>query len=258
MANASGNLSVGDEGRLTVTVRNDGPGDAENAVVRLLAPGENVEPQSTEVAVGSLAAGASTTVSFPVEVTTSADPGPRQFSFVVDYDDTDGTARTSDRLPAQVDVGPEREEFRIVRRSGPVDVGGTATVTLELTNERNGTVRNVNAKAFVDDPLSVDRDEAFVAELAPGESVNVTFEVSASGDAPPGTYPLSVDFQYDTAAGDTKLSEPYEVPVEVREPEGGGLFGSLWAVLVVLALLLVGVGVAVTVRRQRDEGDGGD
>jgi len=259
LSNVSANLSVGDEGVVTGTVTNEGPGDAENAVVTLVLDDENVNAQERQFAVGSLPAGESANVSFSVEVASSAEPGLRQLSFAVEYDDAGGTQRTSDRLAAQVEVNPERDEFIVVRRTGVLDTGGTETVTVELTNNRDGTVRNVNAQAFVDDPLSLDRDEAFVAELEPGESTNLTFEVSASGDAADGTYPLSLDFQYDTAAGESKLSEPYEVPIEVREPEDGGLFSGLFATLaVVLAVVLVGVGVAMTVRRRRGDDVDGD
>lgn len=252
LANVSSNLSVGDEGVVTGTVVNQGPSVARNAVVTLSVDNENVNPQETEYAVGTLAAGESANVSFPIEVTDSAESGVRQLSFAVEYDNAEGDPRTSEALNAQVDVAPQRDEFEIDRYDATLDVGATRTVTVEVTNNRDSTVRNVNAQAFVDDPLSLGDDEAFVAELEPGESANVTFEISASENANPGTYPLTLDFQYDTADGETKLSDTYDVPIEVREPESGGFLsfvtGSPIGPVLIAVLLAVGIGWAWTRR----------
>ena len=261
LANVSGNLSVGEEGTVTGTVTNEGPSAARNAVITLSADNANVNPLESEFVVGTLAAGESANFSFPIEVTDSAEPGARQLSFAVEYDNAEGEPRTSDTIAAQVDVPPGRDEFDITRRNASVEVGGSETIELEITNTRNSTVRNVNAKAFVDDPLSLADDEAFIPELGPGESATVTFEASAAGSATAGTYPLSMDFQYDTADGESKLSETYEVPIEVREPESSGLLslgggdGGLPIVPILLAIALVAI-IATVIVRRRNGGDG--
>nr|WP_241430071.1 NEW3 domain-containing protein [Halococcus saccharolyticus] len=241
--NAASTLRVGDEGNVTAQITNEGPQDVQNAVVQLVTQGENINPQETEFAVGNLPAGETANVSFPVEVTDSAEAGQRQFSFVVEYDNQNGDPRRSGTLDTQVPIEPQRDEFTIEPANASVGAGSSETMTLNVTNNRDSVVRNVNAKAFVDAPLSISSDEAYISRLGPGETKQIAFDVSAGGDASEGQYPLSVDFQYDTADGESKLSQTYEVPVETTASEGGGLFSSLGLTIGLVALLVViGVG----------------
>jgi hypothetical protein len=68
----------------------------------------------------------------------------------------------------------------------------------------------------------------------------VTFELSAAGSALTKDYPLSVDFQYHQPDGDTRLSDTYEVPVEVAEADGGGTPLGLVGGALGAALALIG------------------
>ncbi|GAA0456650.1 hypothetical protein MUK72_11320 [Halococcus dombrowskii] len=242
LGNTSSTLNVGDEGNVTGTITNRGPQDAGNAVIKLISQSQNVKPQSTEVALGSLPANGSTSFSVPVEVTDSAEPGGQQFSFVVEYDNRNGDTRRSGTLDTQVDIGAQSDAFIVERANASLDVGGSDTVTLNVTNNRESTVSNVNAKAFVDDPLSIASDEAYISRLEPNETQQIAFEASAGGDANAGEYPLSVDFQYDSG-GESKLSNTYEVPIELVEVEDGGILSSLSIMWALGALLVVfGIG----------------
>ena len=69
--------------------------------------------------------------------------------------------------------------------------------------------------------LTSSDDEAFIDRLESGETETITFAISAGGSALSKSYPVSLDFQYDDADGDTLLSDTYQVPVTVEEPEGG-------------------------------------
>jgi hypothetical protein len=243
ITNTTSTLRVGDEGNVTATITNRGPQNVSNAVVRLVTQSQNLNPQETEAAIGSLSAGESANVSFPVEVTDSAEAGQRQLSFVVEYDNQDGEPRRSGTLDTQVEVAPQRESFTVERANASVDAGSSNTVTLNVTNNRGTAMQNINAKAYADDPLSISSSEAYIAQLAPGETQQITFDVSASGSATAGQYPLSVDFEYETASGDSKLSQTYEVPVNVAAAEGGGILSSLGLTAGLAALLVVlGVG----------------
>jgi hypothetical protein len=243
ITNASSTLRVGSEGTVTARVTNRGPQNVSNAVVRLVSQGQNLNPQETEAAVGRLPAGESANVSFPVEVTDSAAAGQRQFSFVVEYDNQNGDTRRSGRLDVQVRIGPQREAFTVERANATVDAGSSGTVTLNVTNNLGMTVSNINAKAYADDPLSISTSEAYIPQLRPNETAQIAFDVSASGSANEGQYPLSVDFEYETAAGESKLSQTYEIPVRVAAAEGGGILSSLGLTVGLGAVLvLLGVG----------------
>lgn len=232
-------LRVAQDGDLRGTVVNDGPQTARNVVVTLEPPAENVEVLEPEVALGTLEPGEAVDVNFEVEVSSAARAGPRQFTLMPEYEDADGDTRTADEVRFRERVRDRRDAFVVETRESAVTAGGTGRVVLAVTNNRNETVTDVSAKLFSSDPLSVDDDEAFINELAPGETVTVPFQVSAGGSALQKAYPVSVDFQYVDASGETKLSDSYRLPVSVTE-KSDGIFGlGLPALPTAAALLLV-------------------
>jgi len=221
LSNVQSNVRVGEEGTLEVTVTNDGPQTVSDAVVRIENPGMNIDRLETEYAVGTLESGQSTTVRFPLEVATAAEPGPKQFVLRVDYVNNDDDPRQSDGLRTRVDVAEQRDRFGLDPVSTTLEVGQSGELVLAVTNNGDDTVSNVNAKLFADDPIGASDDEAFITELEPGETDRISFGVSAAGGALEKAYPVSLDFQYDVGT-DTKLSKTYTVAVDVTTPEDSG------------------------------------
>jgi hypothetical protein len=235
VSDVDSSLRVGETNTLSGTITNVNPNAADNAVVTLADPGPTITPIEDSVAVGSLESGESATFEFDVEVSSSAEGGPRQFEFTVDYWDQGDNARQSDPLPALVEVGPESPEFDVEPVVGNLSAGSGGEFRVSVTNTREYPVSDVSAKIYTDSPLSTSDDEAFVDRLAPGESEEVLFQLSAGGDATAKTYPVKMDFQYDDDGGDTIVSDTYQVPVDVTEPDDeGGLPILPIAVVVVL------------------------
>ncbi|MFW5919753.1 MAG: CARDB domain-containing protein [Halanaeroarchaeum sp.] len=238
-------LRVGEEGEITMTLANDGE-PVQNGVIRLSRTGSNVHPLETEYAFGSLDSGERADVAFPIEVSENAEATPRQFAFTIDYETPAGDERSSGPVKVQATIEPERDRFTIDTVDATVDAGSTQSVTVEVTNNGDTTVSNVNAKIFANDPLSATDDEGYVESLEPGESADLTFGVSATGSAREKTYPLSMDFQYDSD-GDSKLSKTYQVPVTVTASESS----DLTTLLVVGAVGIVIVAIAYVWYRRR-------
>ncbi|MFH5797548.1 hypothetical protein [Haladaptatus sp. CMAA 1911] len=257
LGNLNSTLHVGQEGTVSGTVTNEGPQRAPSAVLVLVSRGGNttVSPKETEYALGTLDSGESSPFDFQVDVSDAADRGPRQLSFVVRYQNQDGDPRQSKSLDAQVTVGPRRDEFRLDAKRTSVESGSTATVSFVVTNNENRTLRNIDAQAFVDSPLTINDNGAFIEKLEPNESATIRFDVGADGGTLANTYPMSVDFQYDTPAGETKLTGTYEVPVRVTTPERGGVLsfssGSGGLIVVGIITLLLAIGVVLFLRRRR-------
>ncbi|MGQ4556269.1 COG1361 S-layer family protein [Halobellus sp. GM3] len=233
-------LRVGETNTLSGTVTNTGPQPAENAVVVFEDPGPTVTPVETSVAVGSLDPGESAGFAFDVEVTSSAQAGPRQFDLGVNYWDQDDTARSSNALPTRVDVGPKSDEFDVQPVNGTFTAGSGGEFRLTVTNTREYPVSDISAKIYTDAPLSTSDDEAFVDRLDPGESREIVFQLSAGSDAAAKTYPVKMDFQYDDDDGDTVISDTYQIPVDVTVDANGGL--PIVPIVVVAAVALLGGG----------------
>ncbi len=252
LAGVESTLRVDHEGRVRGVLTNDGPLSVVDAVVVFEPASPTFDAGETEFAVPDLAPGASAPFAFDVEVSSAADPGARQLRFVVAYETERGDERRSDPLFARIEVGPERDPFALERRTATVRAGGSDRLVLVVTNVDDERLTDVSAKLFVDDPIATGDDEAFVGALAPGESAEIGFEVSAAGGAFPKAYPVSVDFEYDRPDGRTELSDTYRLPVEVTERRGGGFAGGLAigpALLVAAGAALALGAVAVLGRR---------
>ena len=246
--NVESDLAVGDDGSVTFTVTNVGHEVARDAVVRYADQGRNLHFDEVEYALGDLKPGESTNVTFSGEVSEGSSDGPRRLSYVVEYDTDGGKTVESDPLHARVSVGEKQSLFSVSPADATVEAGSGRAISFEVKNEGEETVRNVNAKLFVNAPLSSSDDEAYVAALEPGESATVTFKVAAGGSALAKSYPVSVDFQYDTPEGDTELSDTYRVPIDVTGTDDSGLPVSVIAGVVVVGLATV---IGWTWRRRR-------
>ena len=232
-------LRVGREGNLSGTITNRGPATAHDAVVVFTPTSRNTNAQETEFALGTLDAGESADFSVPVEISQSGEPGQRQFTFRVEYQNDDDEQRQSARLNMRADVQPQRDLFEVRLENETLEAGGTRVVTMLVTNTGNRTLHNLDARAFADSGLTLVSDQAFARQVGPGETTELTFELSAGANAiPERTYSFNVDFQYDTN-GETKLSETYAVPVDVTEAtdEGGLPWGIIGGAVVLVALV---------------------
>lgn len=239
-------LSVGYDGEITGELENEGPRPVDDAVLIVEPMSDSLHVEDTRYALPELEPGESAAFRYPTDVSGSADDGPRQLRFTVEYTGTGTTTLTTDPISERVVVDPRQDEFSVEGVETTVTAGETADIVLEITNERPETLSNVDALLYTDSPLDSGANEAFVPELEPGESAEVSFEISADDDARATTYPVELDFEYETERGQTELSDAYQVPVDVvenDEPDEGGL----GFVTPLVALLVLGLGGAVTV-----------
>lgn len=213
-------LSVGYDGRITGTVRNDGPTPVSDGVLVVDPVSDSLTIEESRVALPELAPGESTDFAFPTDVSGQADPGPRQVRFTLEYANDGRSTVSVGPDSRRVVVDPQRNAFTVTGRNARLTQGGTTEIAFSIRNERPETLRNLNAKLYVDSPLSTSSDEAFVDELAPGESGEIRFDLAATGGAMPKTYRAELDVQYDTERGETVLSRTYQQPVEIGERTG--------------------------------------
>lgn len=243
LSDVSSDLRVGKERTIQGTVTNDGDTTTEDVVLTFATEAENVHPTDREYAIGDLAPGESTDFAYSVEISDAADSGPRQFTLVAEYRASEGDPRTSDDLLTRQNVREKSDVFALEVTAGTVQNGGSGAYTVEVTNAGEETVSDVTAKLYANSPISVSDDEAFIQELAPGESTKLTFGVGASA-ALAKTYPLKLDFEYEDEDGDVLISDTYRAPIDVSDGGGGGLPFTL---LGIAGLAVVG-GVGAYVR----------
>jgi uncharacterized repeat protein (TIGR01451 family) len=239
-------LAVGREGTVSGSVVNDGPSAVYEPVLVISGGSRNLAFTETEYALSTLAAGEGERFSFEVDVSDAAAVGRQQFRFELRYQTERGDDRTSTTLRRSVGVDGKRDRFSVEPVSTTLERGSDDTVTLRITNDGTERLTDVSVKTYFTDPLSSSDDEAFIPTLEPGESAEVTVAASAGSDALVKQYPSSVDLQYTTPDGDTKLSETYTVAIDVVEADGGS---DLPIPAVVGVAAVVGIGAVVWRRR---------
>lgn len=213
----AGGLQVGDSGTVSGTVTNTGETSVSNAVVVFGTDATNLQPRSSEFAVGTLAPGESAPFEFTVDVPNTSDPGPRQVSFRVRYRNRDGDPRVSTSLDARITVG-EEQEFGVERVRGDLRVGETGDVTGEVVNAGNRTVSNAVVVLRTNNPNLDPRETEFaVGTLAPGESAPFRFTVDVNGEAEAGPRQLSYRVRYRNQNGDLRISDTLDAQVSVAE-----------------------------------------
>jgi hypothetical protein len=215
-------LQAGDDGTIEASLTNTGDRTVRNVVLNWESDHDNISPKETQYAVGDLEPGESTTVSFDADVSNNANAGPRQFDFVANYRNSEGDRRESDTLEVRQSVDGSADEFIVETTNASVDVGGSSTLEVTITNDAGERLTDIEAKLFAESPISVSDDQAYVDGLEPGESATIEFGISASGAAMTKNYPVSVDFQYEEPDGDTPVSDTYRLPVSVTNSGGGG------------------------------------
>ncbi|MFW5917130.1 MAG: COG1361 S-layer family protein [Halorubrum sp.] len=234
-------LYVGEEGTVTGTVRNDGPNEARNVVVQYAEESENVIPIERSVAVGTLGPGESDEFRLPVEIGGEAKAVDRTADLAVRYRNAEFERRGYEDVELLFDVQPERDQFVVEVDDREIEAGERVALDVTVTNNLDETVSDVEARLFADDPLDSGDDEGFASALEPGESTTMTFDLEAAGSATAKTYPISVDFRYDDADGNSQLSDTTRVPIDVLEGEGGFPVGIALGVLALVALVAGGV-----------------
>ncbi|MFW6018745.1 MAG: COG1361 S-layer family protein, partial [Halapricum sp.] len=249
-----GDLYVGEEGDLVGEVTNRGNRTVEGVVVTVENDRQAIDFYNTRYSIGRLEPGETETFRYRVGVTEEAEHGPKLFELSARYRGNEDTVKQSDTRDLSVDVRPERDDFAIEPTDGAFTSGDSGSLTLTVTNQRNETVSNVQAKLFTDDPLDSGDDEAFVSSLEPGESTRVTFDLSVGGGAMAKNYSVSLDFRYDDARGESQLSDTYRVPVTVAEAEssiGPLIVGGIVLAVLVLAVVAWRFGLVDQVRELR-------
>lgn len=245
VSDVDSSLYVGEDGDIRGTVTNDGPITAENVVVRYTDQSPNVIPIETAVSVGTLAAGESTQFRLPVEISDEAAAINRTADIAIQYRNSENAVRLYEDVDVSFAVAPDREQFIVDVEQQTITAGESITITANVTNNLDEPVSDVEARLFADSPLSSSDDEAFAEQLAPGESTTMTFTLSAAAGTTAKTYPISFDFRFTDAEGNSQLSDTIRVATDVTNSEESLPLVPIGGALVVL---IIGAGAVYYAR----------
>ncbi|MFB6160070.1 MAG: NEW3 domain-containing protein [Haloferacaceae archaeon] len=201
------------DGRVTVTVRNEGSETATNAELRTVARG-SLTPRTNGASLGTLAPGETATATFRVGVGDVESTGQYGISFQLRYEDANGVVSETAVRTGSVRVGTG-PEFDVTARTESLYVDSTGAVVLTVTNTGDRPATDARASlgktgSFV--PLT---SSASLGTLAPGESATARFRIEVSDRALAGSYPLPVTVTHDDRYGEPVASDTYTVSTDV-------------------------------------------
>jgi len=245
-------LRADENSLLDVNVKNTGGETARDVAVSLSSQSAELIFSGGKGAVAridSLAPGETTQVTYEVAVGANAPARLYELNGAASYTDAQGIDGRDEGLSVGAEVAPRRDDFGVDVDESVVTVGSSRLMTVEVTNNRDQRLTDIEASLGTSDPLDSDDDSGYIAALDPGESETVTFELSATGDANPKTYAAAVDFRYDDARGISRMSETYQLPVDVETDNGMELASiSPLTIVIVLAVAAAAYGAAVYAR----------
>ncbi len=219
--NIEADLRKGSENMITGEIDNQAGRELTDLQLNFRPDDPRLTVKQNSYAVGTLDEGDKAEFSFPVEVSSNAEPGPRIYDLNAVYDAADGSSEARTDLSFNAEIIGSEGDFIVNSADNSVKQGEKSVYSINVTNPSSSTYENVDAKIFASDPISTSDDRAFVSELTPGESEVLKFELSAGSSAIVKQYPVRMDFRYEVG-DDSKYSDTYRTPVLVEEKESSG------------------------------------
>jgi hypothetical protein len=210
---AGENLRANEDGRVSVTLRNEGTETASAAELAMRGT-DQLTPRTNGVALGTLAPNETGTAAFQVAVADIETAGTYAIPFQLRYEDDNGVVRESVVRTGRATI-EDAPTFDLSTTTTDLYVDSTGAVTLSVTNTGDRPVRDARAVLHPAEPFSPLSTTASLGTLNPGETATAQFKLEVADRAIAQDYPLAFTVEYDDAYGETVASDRYTVPSEV-------------------------------------------
>jgi len=241
-------LSAGSHGYLHLKIRNSGPENGEMTAVKLLRNGRSpVIPTDSTIFVGNFPTGGIVECRYKVSVSQDATNQTYPVDVVVSYTNREGTIVTSPSTTVGVPVNA-KTTFTIISPVPEVPRSASRTIEVQYRNDGSVTAYNAQVRIAPHDPITIKDNEAFLGDIAPGESVIARYEVLADEAAVPMVYTFDSTIRFRDAQGSSLESDTIPVQIAIVPASSGisavpggfpGLAGCIIAGIVISVALLV-------------------
>jgi hypothetical protein len=241
-------LTVGSDGYLNLKIKNIGPENGTLASVKLLRNGQSpIIPVDSTVFIGDFPSGNTITCRYKVSVSNDATNQNYPVDLAVSYMNREGTVVTSSKTTIGVPVN-EQPVFTVI--SSVPEVSRGAESTIDVTYRNNGKVPVYDAQARITphDPVTASDSNAFLGDIAPGETATATFVLVADPDAETGEQTFDSTIRYRDATGISISSDPIPVQLNIV-PSAGGIS----PLIIVSTIAVLVIGAAFFVYRQKNK-----
>ncbi|WCM37851.1 hypothetical protein GO599_10555 [Sulfolobus islandicus] len=244
--------------RLLVILTNFGGGIAENANVSIRSPFQVIS--SNPLHLGALPVGVPVNATFLINVPNDTIPKTYIINVTITYDG----GKETYQYPLQI---YPKANLIVVGVSYPSLSAGDSNVpiTITLKNNGNSTAKNVIVRLGTSNliyphvsssnPLqALTASEVFAGDIAPGQTINVTFVVDVSSGASSGTYPLAIALIWNQTGSLFPFEQSDTFYVTISPPFYEQFFKSpagIITVIVIIIIIIVIVTVLLRVRNKR-------
>jgi hypothetical protein len=215
-------IAVGEDGNVSVTLRNDGPAAVRDATVELASDQGAVRfGNASRVSrfVGAWAPGETRTVEYEARAAPSAESRSYAMTATVAYRDSDGDRQRSRAGSLGVTPAPDGEPtFATANGSGTLRVGADGNLRGTVVNDGDGTADD--AVVVMQSPgsgVTAETTEYPVGDLAPGERASFAFDLSVSADAAAGPRQFTLVPEYRNEDDDLRTGDDLTLQRRVRE-----------------------------------------
>ena len=240
-------LTVGSDGYLNLKIKNTGPENGTLASVKLVRNGHSpIIPVDSTVFVGDFPQGGTIACRYRVSVSNDATSQMYPVDLTVSYTNREGAVVTSSKATIGVPVD-ESPAFTVVSPVPDLPRGTGSTIDVIYRNNGKIPVYDASVRVTPHDPVTASDNNAFLGDIAPGETATATFVLVADPDAVTGEQPFDSTIRYRDATGISISSDP--VPVQLNiVPSAGGI--SPLIIVGIIAVIIIGA--AFTVYRQKN------
>ncbi len=217
ISGTSEDLYVNSKGAIHIKVRNNGENTVKNAKL-VIKKNKPFSPVSNKASLGDIPPNDVSTASFKLDVIDQLLPQNYSIDLYVEYDNNFGEKEKSDINSIIVNVKPEMT-FDILN-TPKIERGSTEKIQMEVKNTAEGVYRDAVIRLNVDSPFSTDDDTAYIGNLTPDQTKNVSFKVTAENIATLKEYPVDMAIKYDNSFGDKVITDIEKISIKVTEKRG--------------------------------------
>ena len=167
---------------------------------------------SSEYFAGNVKSGEKFSAIFKIKASSEAEPLTYPAEITVKYKSMDEYV-SSDPIKIGIEVKP-KIKFEVYD-TPKIAAGEEKIVTFTLKNTGEFEIREATARLTIVDPFSSSDDTAYIGDLKPGETADISFKISVDRDATPKLYGLNLEVKYKGPEGEWAISEPIKATIEV-------------------------------------------
>jgi hypothetical protein len=226
---------------LTLSIQNIGAGLAKNLTIYLKGTNNiTVGNSASNIFIGSLAAGASTTHSVLITAGKNDNLSAYQLPAYLSYQTANyqGQVNRTEFIPISLQPSAIFNITGIYENLNPSST--YAPITLKVKNTGNEDAQNIVFSLQTIYPISQVNPNAYLEQLAPGQSANITFYVNVDAQASQGQYPITLYDQWTQQNGAQQIyTRSQNYYAAVATPSGTGYLPIIIVVVAIAATVMI-------------------